>query len=78
MESMRYNTSYRQTAAIVNRLLEGIGAIREDAKGLLVTSSFLLKRANKLGCTMSDSWENKRSWSASSLTDFRQCRIGIQ
>lgn len=58
-ESMRYNTSFRQTASIINATLTGIGLITENAKGLVVTESLLRKRAKKLGCIISKSWSDK-------------------
>jgi hypothetical protein len=58
-ESMRYNTSFRQTASIINATLTGIGLITENAKGLVVTESLLRKRAKKLGCIIYKSWSEK-------------------
>lgn len=59
LESMRYNTSVRETAAIVNRTLEGIGAITDDAKGLVVTPAFIQRRTNLLGRELTSSWKKK-------------------
>jgi hypothetical protein len=51
-ESMRYNTSFRETASIIN-------AISENEKGLVVTECLLRRRAKKLGYIISKSWINK-------------------
>lgn len=47
-ESARFNCSAKEVAAIVNRSFEMLGAITDNAKGLVVTPSLIQKKKNKL------------------------------
>lgn len=59
LESMRYNTSFRATAAIINATLEGVGLITDQEKGLVVSKQLFEKRSKKLGSIISKSWITK-------------------
>lgn len=59
LESMRFNSSFQSTAAIINRTLEAVGAITNEEKGLVVTPSLLKVRAKQLGNRISKEWMNK-------------------
>lgn len=56
LETMRFDSSFASTAAIMNRTFESIGAITNNQKGLVITPSFLKYRFKKLGNKISDTW----------------------
>lgn len=59
VESVRFNSSYREVAAIVNRTLEMVGLITPQEKGLVVTPSLLQKKIRKVGSNIAEKCANE-------------------
>lgn len=66
-EAVRYNISYSQASAIINRSLEMLGAITNKAKGLVISRSFVQKGIKRIGKKMT------RKWNEENLKNKLQC-----
>lgn len=60
-EAVRFDTGYREVAAIINRTLEVVGAVTNQDKGLVVNKSFIQRGIKRIGKNMSRKWSEENS-----------------